>query len=512
MGKAHVLPSVRGWGPSDDAVLAPPDQARRASGRLLLLYGRLLGPLLAGYLMFDKPFAYIHLPGTPLYVGEMVLAVGGVGVLASTGYLRAAVAADPILSLLAAYFLWGVIRFLPGYHAYGINAVRDFALVYYCLFGFFTAAALMRSPEILEHLIGQLGRFVPWLLIWLPLAVILSAVGLHAPKVPTTAISVLYHKPGDAAIAVVLALGALWLFPAGRSTRSRGAWSLLALLALALVATQNRGGLLAAAAALMVGLAFYRDRLRLIAQAVLVVALGLGVATLLSLKVPATRATASPRTISASQLLANVGSIVGEQEAGNLQGTVAGRDVLWSRIYHKQLEDGLLIRGSGFGPNLALQVGVLDAGTDNLRSPHNSHLDILARLGLVGFSMWIALWLCWYWRLVVACRRLAQRGLYARRQVAVLCMMVTTATLVSSFFDPQLEGAQAAALLWTAFGIGVAVTSFRAWFGDQDLLLGPAGGPRSRADRSSAAGTHAGRAAERELYTARRLCKPAAAE
>jgi hypothetical protein len=42
---------------------------------------------------------------------------------------------------------------------------------------------------------------------------------------------------------------------------------------------------------------------------------------------------------------------------------------------------------------------------------------------------------------------------------------VTTAILTSSFFDPQLEGAQVAALLWTVFGIGVAVTSFRGWFG-----------------------------------------------
>ena len=469
-------------GPGVVTLLNPPERVQRTPGRLLGWYGWLLGPLLAGYLLFDKPFAYIHLPGTPLYVGEMVLTIGGLGVLAATGYLRVAVRDEPILALLAAFFLWGFIRFLPGFHTYGINAVRDFALVYYCLFGFFTAAALMRSPEILGHLIVRLGRFVPWLLMWLPIAVILSAVSLNAPKIPTTNVSVLYHKPGDAAIAVVVALGSLWLFPAGRSARSRGVWSIVALVALALVVTQNRGGLLAAAAGLMVGLAFLRDRLKLILRALAVIVLGLCMATLLSLKVPGTGTATSPRTFSASQLFANVASIAGVQEAGNLQGTVAGRDQLWSRIFHKQLEDALLIRGSGFGPNLALQVGVLDAGTDNLRSPHNSHLDILARTGLVGFSLWIALWLGWYRRLIVACRRLARRGLYARRQVAVLCLMITTATLVSSFFDPQLEGAQAAALLWTAFGVGVAVTSFRAWFGHRDLQLGPAG-PPSRSPR-----------------------------
>ena len=114
--------------PSADVLVDVPARTRGASGRLLVLYGRLLGPLLGGYLLLDKAFAYIHLPGTPLYVGEMVLTVGGLGVLAATGYLRIPVRDEPILALLAAFFLWGFIRFLPGLRTYGIWAVRDFAL------------------------------------------------------------------------------------------------------------------------------------------------------------------------------------------------------------------------------------------------------------------------------------------------------------------------------------------------------------------------------------------------
>ena len=144
------------------------------SGHLLVLYGRLLGPLLGGYLLLDKAFAYIHLPGTPQYVGELVLTVGGLGVLSATGYLRIPVRDEPILALLAAFFLWGFIRFLPGLRTYGINAVRDFALCYYCLFAFFTVAALARAPDLLDRWLAQLARFVPWLLLWLPFGLVLQ--------------------------------------------------------------------------------------------------------------------------------------------------------------------------------------------------------------------------------------------------------------------------------------------------------------------------------------------------
>ena len=104
--------------PNADVLLDLPSQAHGGSGRLLILYGWLVGPLLAGYMLFNKAFAYTsspyHLPGTPLYVGEMVLLVGALGCLTATGYLRVVVRDDPMLALLAAYFLWGFIRLLPG--------------------------------------------------------------------------------------------------------------------------------------------------------------------------------------------------------------------------------------------------------------------------------------------------------------------------------------------------------------------------------------------------------------
>jgi hypothetical protein len=281
--------------------------------------------------------------------------------------------------------------------------------------------------------------------------------------VPFSSVSILTRKPGNAAIAALLVLACLWLFPGRRSARSRGAWSALALLVIALAATQNRGGLLGAVAGAAVWLAMVPNRLRLAVQAVAVSAVGLALASMLSLAVPVSGL--QGRDFTASQLISNTLSLGGAGEPGNLGGTVEGRQVLWTRIYHKQVIDGMLVEGSGFGQNLALEVGVRDAGTDKTRNPHNSHLDILARMGLVGFSLWIAMWASWYGYLFAGCRRLARHGLHRRRQVAILSLSVATAILVSSIFDPQLEGPQVAVLLWTMFGIGVAATSFRGWFG-----------------------------------------------
>ena len=243
--------------------------------------------------------------------------------------------------------------------------------------------------------------------------------------------------------------------------------SIAALITIAMGATQNRASLLGVVAGAAAGLLFLpgRERLRLIARAAAVTALTLGLALALSLRVPA-GSHSQAREFSASQLIDNVLSIGKGAGAGSLGGTVTGRNQLWSLIYDKQVTDGKLLYGFGFGVNLPYLVGdtQVTSGPNPLRSPHNSHDDVLARMGLLGVSLWIVLWLSWYRQVIAGCGRLARRGLHTRRQAAVLCLMVVTAILVSSYFSPQLEGAQVAVIQWTAFGVGIAVTSFRGWF------------------------------------------------
>jgi hypothetical protein len=445
-------------------------------GRALTVYLVLLGPLLGGYLAFDKAFAYLHVPGTPVYVGEAVLLVGIVGVATGTGYLAARLATEPALLLLAAFTCWGLVRTLPYLPRYGLDAVRDAALWYYALAAFAVIAALSRSPDGLDRLLGGLTRFVPWLLAWLPFGVVLSSVEDGSPTVPWSAVSVLNHKPGNAVVAALLALGVLWLLPGRRGDAARAWWTAVAVVVVMLVVTQNRGGLLAAVAGTAAGLALVSPRARRRALHLATVAVLLVVTALAVVPLPV--GGAQGRDFSASQLIRNVLSLGGSDVPGNLNGTTRGRIVLWSRVLDRQVATGRLVDGSGFGPNLAAEVGVYDEGTTALRSPHNSHLDILARMGLLGLALWIAVWACWYRQVVGGCRRLAREGLHAHRRLSVVCLMVVTAILVSCVFDPQLEGAQVAVLLWTAFGTGAVVTSRRALSRAVPVLPVRAGGAR----------------------------------
>jgi len=398
------------------------------------------------------------------------------GVLLATGYLRIPVRDEPMLALLALFALWGAARAVPGLPKYGLDAVRDSALWYYSLFAFLAVAALARAPGLLDRLLGQLNRLAPWLLLWLPVAVLLTPVAEDAPMVPFTTTSILSHKPGNAAIAALLVLVWVLLFPERVGPRMRSLLGAAALLVIALSATQNRGGLLGVAVGGTIALMFVRNRVRIVIRTVI---MGMVIGVLAVMLIPSLPFTGEQgRSFSPSQLIENVVSLSGaEVDSGsNLSGTVDGREELWTRILDKQIRNGELITGSGFGPNLAAAVGVLDEGKETLRNPHNSHLNVLARMGVVGLCLWIVLWLSWYRSVARACRRLAGQGLWVRRRVAVMTMSVTGSIHVSSFFDPQLEGPQIAILLWTLFGVGVAVCSSRTWFaGGDDVTLTPAG-------------------------------------
>ena len=80
---------------------------------------------------------------------------------------------------------------------------------------------------------------------------------------------------------------------------------------------------------------------------------------------------------------------------------------------------------------------------ENVRSPHNYNLTIMARYGLVVFGIWI------YW-LVLLFKPLFKKRLQGK-QLAIVCILL--AFIINASFDVYLEGPMGAFPFWSFVGL-----------------------------------------------------------
>ena len=65
----------RHYQPGSAAKATVLSEQRHRNARYIFL-ARAVAFLLGGYLLLDRAFAWIHVPGTPIFIGEVVLAIG----------------------------------------------------------------------------------------------------------------------------------------------------------------------------------------------------------------------------------------------------------------------------------------------------------------------------------------------------------------------------------------------------------------------------------------------------
>jgi hypothetical protein len=418
-----------------------------------------LPPVLIGYALFDRAFAYIHVPGTPIFPGEIIMLLCLTAALVGTGIIGLGIKRIAITKLILVLAMWGAVCTVPYITRYGINAIRDAALWYYALLAVPVAALVVSDPDIVHRWVAGARRFVPWLLLYCPFAVQLNkaADSGAGPFIPGSSISVWDHRVGNIAVTATMALAFVWLVP-GFSRRRRTVLVGLATLVILMVATQNRGGLVAAATGLLLIWLFTARRLRL---------LGVMVATITLLAVFGWASNVhiqgeQGRGISIKQLITNIESLNSGNDAnagGNLQSNVQFRQQLWSQVIALAENNHALVTGLGFGRNIAADLGFAPNAAGFLRSPHNSHLDILARMGIIGAALWITLWTAWYAVVLRARWRLKAMGRYFDAAVIEVCIVGATSLLVNAYFDPTLEGPQVAIWLWTIVGLTVGLAA-----------------------------------------------------
>jgi hypothetical protein len=414
--------------------------------------------VLVAYAFFDRGFAWLHIPGTPLFIGELVLLLGVVAMLSQKTPMLAAIRRSPPLKLLGLFMVWGLGLLIFMGLEFGIDSVRDSAIWYYGTIAILTVFLIVPNPQRLQGWLSVFARLLPWLVGWLFIAIALDAVfGNRGPFTPDSQVSVFSHHAGTAGVIAVICLAFVWLVDSDSlyfTPRQRLVITAACGALLLFVGLKNRGGLVSGIIG-VIAILFFMHRHRTQLVVILV-----GVATVLAslaLVSQASVALFGDREISAEQFVDNLTSIVSPGSGGRSQtDTTEWRLTLWTRVLN-DVNSEFPITGYGPGPDLGKIYNVSTNVDVPLRNPHNSHVGVIARLGWVGFGLWFLMWGVWALLLVDLYSRLNRMLRYSEAGLVGALITAVGMILVNAFFDPTLEGPQVGMWLWFFFGLGASL-------------------------------------------------------
>lgn len=416
--------------------------------RLPGLFLGALTALLLGYAFLGRGFAYLGMP--PLFVGEMVFALGLLAVLARGFRTRLSV----VEWLLLAFIGWGALTTIPYLPTYGIDAMRDAAFWGYSLFALAVAAFVTRESQF-RRIVSGYALLLPAFVLWVPIfRLSIGFLATAVPRIPGSTVQLFNFKPGDMGVhlAAVAAFMLLGLYASTRRAWPQPViWSIW-LVALIPIVAFSRSGMLAATAGLTAVIVL-RPSMRLIPLAgIVTVVLGLALLTNPSVSI-------GNRPISPNGIATSFMSIFTDN--GARQGTKDWRLEWWGTIFDYTVRGPYLVTGKGFGVNLAIDDG-FEVQAGGLRSPHNGHMTALARMGVPGFSLWVLLHGAFAFGLLRAFIRARRRGSVFWAGVDGWLFVFWLAAMVNGAFDVYFEGPQGAIWLWTVIGLGIAAMRIQA--------------------------------------------------
>jgi prepilin-type processing-associated H-X9-DG protein len=424
-------------------------------------YLALLAITLLGYALMGKGFAYLGFP--PLYVGEIAFLIGAV-VFLRTGVLIASLATLPSL-MLVALMVWVLAQTIPFVSVYGVDSLRDSAVVMYGGFALIVIGLLLEDARRIDTVL----RYYNVLLVSFPVIFVGFCLTLYwSDYIPSFYGSARIVEITTSAVGTHLAGTMVFVLIGYRKVSFP--WFLVWFATLTLVAATNRGATIAALgpvvfAILMLG------RLRLLATAMLAVA---GVfAVLLTVESTFTQDNVaeggSQRVVSAHQIIKNVQSIVGDSGEENVEGTKKWRLDWWDTIISDTIHGPHFWTGRGFGLNLAYadgHVGPEERGAPT-RSPHNVNMTLLARAGVPGLVLWSLVLISWGGMMLRAMLVARARGHKQWADLFLFVICYLTSILINAFVDVTLEGPMQGIWFWCLFGFGIgSVMVYRAQTAD----------------------------------------------
>ncbi len=417
--------------------------ARLAPKRLPAL---VLGGLIAGYFLGNRGFAQLSISGTlPLFPAELGLAVTGVWLLWESARERALPVAKDVLNVsLIAWIIIGCLRIAGDLRIHGVDALRDFAMVYYALFFFVAQSVASRGDTtwFRRVILGASGALLPLYLLFE------AFPDFFTYQLTIRDTPVIFFK-GDLA-GTFMSIGALaWLLRQEETPRRRGSLLIGLALAATMMSTGNRASMLALAVA-AVFLAFAGRGATL---KKLTAAAAAGIVILSAWTVLSGRPWSQSPLMAFYERTASILDFSGERiyrsESVESKGDNNQFRAVWWKVVIDKTNSQAPVRGLGFGHDLAAPfLKTYYPDSDDVftaRSPHNFFITVYARMGAIGLAAWLAVSTAIVIGVVRAVR------LLPLRETVPACTAV--ALLTSATFGVVLEGPMGAVVFWIALGV-----------------------------------------------------------
>jgi hypothetical protein len=333
------------------------------------------------------------------------------------------------------------IYILRGFAKYDmIDLIRDSFIFQY---GWFVFILFLFKDKI-----EQVWETLFFIYKWFPFVALLNFilqyfVPFFETVTPFGGIPILLYKNGDMGVQLLISTLLLLYTFEKKPLKWRVLLSLVIALDFLILASYSRSGIVAFLSSMLCFIYFNKDiqlqsRVRLLLKYLPVILL---IVTPIYINIKVTE-NFQGRSVGFEQIKNNFSSIIGGTTDATSEDNVVWRLVWWAKILDYSFSAPNFFIGKGLGMSLATDDDIITLD-ENLRSPHNFHLNIMARFGVLIF-------LIWTYFLIQLLRPLFKKQLQGKR---LLKGCILFAFLINASFDVFLEGPMGAFPFWTWVGL-----------------------------------------------------------
>ncbi len=416
-----------------------------------------------GYALFNKGFAYLNIYiGTPIFIGEICLITGII--LLFRSYLIP-LKKFTLFILVLIFFIIGTINFIANFPQFGVEALRDYAMIYYSLFFFlcFHLNNVCESNE-LKKLLKRLSLVVPIYFVFTFLLDKLLPNWQGVIIVPGTNTPFFFNKMGDSGVWLSAIISFVFIFSDEYNIYEKIFISIVSLIIFSQIFAINRGGAISLIFSTTLILVRYIN-LKFFMYFFFFFTLLLGVIFFVDIKLGqgSSLEDYEHREFSTMQIRNNIKSffVKSDQSDGDLGGTKEWRLLMWATIINDVTsEPNLFFKGIGLGPSLLKiydEFEIAEADESKItKHPHNFIINIFARLGIFGFIS-IMLILLYVIYTIYNFYQIPRKLLFNEKfKIYAILLIFVVAALFNSNFDIYLEGPMGAIPFWCMLGFAYA--------------------------------------------------------